>query len=113
MNTGNDADNWIFPGIIGKVPVRDYGIDGLNVHVDHTSTGTVYFVSADKETPFPEHSHAEQWTIVVSGECRVTMNGETKIYRKGDTYRLPANVPHQITLGAGYAEVDYVDDLND
>ena len=67
MNTGNDAHNWIFPGIIGKVPVRDYGIDGLNVHVDHTSTGTVYFVSADKETPFPEHSHAEQWTIVVSG----------------------------------------------
>ena len=41
------------------------------------------------------------------------MNGETKIYRKGDTYRLPANVPHQITLGAGYAEVDYVDDPND
>ena len=113
MNTGNDTHNWIFPGIIGKVPVRDYGIDGLNVHVDHTSTGTVYFVSADKETPFPEHSHAEQWTIVVSGECRVTMNGETKIYRKGDTYRLPANVPHQITLGAGYAEVDYVDDPND
>ena len=21
MNTGNDAHNWIFPGIIGKVPI--------------------------------------------------------------------------------------------
>ena len=113
MDTDGETLDSIFPEVIGKIPTRDYGIDGLHVHVDHTPRGTVYFVSADKETPFPEHSHAEQWTIVVSGACRVTMNGETRVYRKGDTYRLPANVPHQITLGAGYAEVDYVDDPND
>lgn len=52
--------NKIFPDIIDKVPSRDYGIEGLTVHVDHTSTGTVYFVSAEKEVPFPEHAHAAQ-----------------------------------------------------
>ena len=103
----------MFSKIIQKVPLRDYGIDGLEVRADHTSTGTVYFVSAKKEVAFPTHSHAEQWTIVVSGECRFTMDGETKIYRAGETYRIPAGVPHQITLGAGYSEVDYVDDPND
>ena len=103
----------MFPEIIDKVPRRDYGIDGLKVHVDHTSTGTVYFVSAEKEVVFPEHAHAAQWTIVVSGECKFTANGETKIFKQGDTYFIPAGLPHQITLGAGYSEVDYVDDPND
>ncbi|MBO5589187.1 MAG: cupin domain-containing protein [Anaerovibrio sp.] len=82
----------VFPDIIDKVPVRDYGIDGLSVHVDHTSTGTVYFVSAEKEVPFPEHSHAAQWTVVVSGKCLFTANGETKTYQQGDTYFIPAGL---------------------
>jgi quercetin dioxygenase-like cupin family protein len=103
----------MFPDIIQKIPLRDYSIDGLEVHVDHTSIGTVYFVSTTKEIIFPVHSHAEQWSIVVRGECRFTMNGETKIYRQGDTYRIPAGVPHQITLSANYSEVDYVADPND
>ncbi len=103
----------VFADIIKKVPVRDYGIDGLEVHVDHTSTGTVYFVSAEKEVVFPEHSHAAQWTVVVSGQCLFTAEGKTVTYKKGDTYLIPAGLKHQITLCAGYAEVDYVDDPND
>ena len=100
----------MFHEIIKKVPSRDYGIEGLEVHVDHTSTGTVYFVSAEKEVIFPEHSHAAQWTIVVSGSCTFKANGEEKIYKAGETYFIPANLKHQITLHAGYSEVDYVDD---
>ena len=100
----------MFPDIIKKVPLRDYGIDGLTTHVDHTSTGTVYFVSAEKEIVFPEHAHAAQWTIVVSGSCTFTANGESKVYSAGETYFIPAGLRHQITLHAGYSEVDYVDD---
>lgn len=100
----------VFADIIKKVPERNYGIDGLEVHVDHTSTGTVYFVSAEKEVVFPEHAHKAQWTVVVSGECRFTANGKTCTYKKGDTYFIPEGMRHQITLCPGYSEVDYVDD---
>ena len=79
----------VFADIIKKVPERNYGIEGLEVHVDHTSTGTVYFVSAEKDVVFPEHAHKAQWTIVVSGECRFTANGKTCTYKKGDTYFIP------------------------
>ena len=103
----------MFPDIVKKMPSRDYGIDGLEVYVDHTSTGTIYFVSAKKEIVFPKHSHAAQWAVVVSGQCKFTANGETKIYKQGDTYFIPANLEHQITLGAGYSEIDYVDDPRD
>ena len=100
----------MFADIIKKVPSRDYGIDGLAVHVDHTSTGTVYFVSAAKKVVFPEHAHAAQWTIVVSGSCTFTADGESKVYSAGETYFIPAGLRHQITLHAGYSDVDYVDD---
>ena len=100
----------MFADFVKKVPTRNYGIDGLEVHVDHTSTGTVYFVSAEKEVVFPEHSHAAQWTIVVTGSCTFIANGEKKVYNAGETYMIPAGLKHQITLHAGYSEVDYVDD---
>ncbi len=103
----------MFPDIVKKIPTKDYGIDGLEVHSDHTSTGTIYYVYAAKEVAFPRHSHAAQYTIVVSGECKFSANGETKIYKKGDTYLIPEGLEHQITLGAGYAEIDYVDDPKD
>ena len=103
----------MFHEIIKKVPLRDYGIEGLEVHVDHISTGTVYFVNAEKEVVFPEHSHAAQWTIVVTGSCTFTANGESKVYNAGETYFIPAGLKHQITLHAGYSEVDYVDDPRD
>ena len=109
----------MFADIIKKVPVRDYGIDGLTaltgleVHVDHTSTGTVYFVTANKEVVFPEHSHAAQCTIVVTGSCTFTADGKSTTYSAGETYFIPAGLKHQITLHAGYSEVDYVDDPRD
>ena len=58
----------VFPEIINNVPLRDYGIPGLEVRVDHTSTGTIYFVHAKEEIAFPEHAHAAQFTAVVSGK---------------------------------------------
>lgn len=101
------------PDIIKKMPRRDYGISGLHVYVDHTPAATIYYVETEKEIAFPEHTHAEQFTTVINGYCDLTMQGVTVRYKKGDSYRIPANIPHQITLSAGYAEVDYVDDPND
>ncbi|MBR1908611.1 cupin domain-containing protein [bacterium] len=98
----------LFTQIIKNIPSVDYGLNGLEVHRSHTKEGTMYFVTAHEEVEFSVHSHAEQWTIVISGECTYTANGETKIYKKGDTYTIPANIPHQITLHKGYSEVDYV-----
>lgn len=103
----------LFTLIIKNIPLVDYGLNGLEVHRSHTKEGTMYFVTAHEEVKFPVHSHAEQWTIVLSGECTFTANEETKVYKKGDIYTIPANIPHQITLHKGYSEVDYVNDPND
>lgn len=120
--------------IIFQYPMNRYGVPGLlKLYIDKVmehgraygsqgtalegkafiaslTTDTVYFASATKEVVFPEHSHAAQWTIVVSGSCTFTANGESKVYSAGETYFIPAGLRHQITLHAGYSEVDYVDD---
>ncbi len=103
----------MFSEIISRVPLRDYGQPGLEVRADHTSTGTAYFVRATQEVAFPTHAHAEQWTIVVSGECELTLQGRTTTYRQGDSYRIPSGERRSIVLRAGYSEVDYVDAPND
>ena len=102
-----------FPKIIHKIPKRDYGIPGLHVYVDHTAQATIYYVETEQEVTFPEHKHAEQFTIVVNGFCELTIDGKSTRYEKGDSYSIPADTLHTIYLSAGYAEVDYVDDPND
>lgn len=97
-----------FPDIMNQLPVKDYGIEGLIVHADNSAMGETYFVYAEKEVIFPEHSHGAQWTVVLSGKCDFTADGKTTVYSKGDTYLIPAGKRHQITLHPGYAEMDYV-----
>lgn len=85
-----------FPDFVGKLPKIDYGIEGLIVHADRGGCGETYFVYAGKEIAFPEHSHGAQWTVVIQGKCDFTANGETRVYKKGDTYNIPGGMRHQI-----------------
>ena len=38
----------IFPDIIKSIPQKDYGIEGLIVHEDHTSQGTIFLSKLKK-----------------------------------------------------------------
>ena len=47
---------------------------------------------------YPPHTHAEHLTlgIVEDGSVCIVMDGAPKIYRKGDEFRIPPNVLHEI-----------------
>lgn len=97
-----------FPDFVNQLPKLDYGLDGLVVHADTSALGETYFVYAEKEIVFPEHSHGAQFTVVLSGKCDFTADGKTTAYSQGDVYLIYAGQRHQITLHPGYAEMDYV-----
>jgi len=44
--------------------------------------------------------------VVLEGEVVLVMGGETKVFRKGDYYHIPAGVPHSAKLAAGTAFID-------
>ncbi len=47
---------------------------------------------------YPPHTHAEHLTlgIVEEGSVCIVMNGESKIYGKGDEFKIPPDVLHEI-----------------
>jgi len=68
--------------------------------------GQVGFAQVAQETFVPEHAHEGQWGVVLEGEVVLVMGGETKVFRKGDYYHIPAGVPHSAKLAAGTAFID-------
>ena len=60
----------------------------------------------------PPHSHGEQWGIVVQGEMDLTVGGETKRYRAGDSYHIPAGVEHGATFLTHFRAIDVFADVD-
>src|SRR5688572_32832628 len=49
----------------------------------------------------PEHLHPnEQLGVVVKGSMTFTIGGERRELVAGDTYNIPASVPHTVTAGS-------------
>jgi quercetin dioxygenase-like cupin family protein len=52
-------------------------------------------VAFEPNTPTPIHHHVEQQiAIVLSGELKLTVGGETRAMHAGDCVVIPPNVPH-------------------
>ena len=46
----------------------------------------------------PEHAHGAQWGVVLEGSVEFTIDGETRTYRRGDTYFVPDQAPHSAVI---------------
>ena len=57
-------------------------------------------VDVDANTTIPMHSHLhEQAGTIISGELEITISGEKRVFKKGDTYIIPGNVQHEAVTG--------------
>jgi len=94
-----------FPNMITDLPQADIPIQGLNVYLLQATHHQVVFMSFEQDVAVPEHSHEDQWGVVLSGEIELTINGAKKSYTKGDAYFIPKNMPHSANIKAGYSDV--------
>lgn len=54
----------------------------------------------------PNHSHAhEQVGAVLTGEMTLTIDGETRLLKPGDSYVIPGGLQHSATVGPDGAHV--------
>jgi quercetin dioxygenase-like cupin family protein len=68
------------------------GISGRYVHSENMTIG---FVSIDKGSVMPAHSHMhEQTTQVTSGKLEMTIDGVKKILEPGNITIIPSNAVH-------------------
>jgi len=73
------------------------GVIARTVDGENCSFGVV---DLEADSVVPEHQHAnEQLGIVVSGSVRFRVGDEERELGPGGTWRIPPNVPHEVTTG--------------
>ena len=72
--------------------------NGVSVRAVHGERITLGIVELDAGAVVPEHSHEnEQLGMVLSGSLTFRIGDESRELDPGDTYVIPANVPHEVT----------------
>lgn len=98
-----------FPDLILRLPQADIPIEGLRAYIAQGDHFQMVFMSFEKDTPVPAHSHAEQWEIVLEGMVDVTIDNELVRYRKGDRMHIPAGIVHSAFIHAGFCSMAFFD----
>lgn len=80
--------------------------DVVQSSVVRSEAGLVAFFTFLKDMELPMHAHGAQWGTVIEGEIAFTIGGETKLYRPGDSYAIPAGVEHGAMIKAGTRVID-------
>lgn len=101
-----------FADIITSLPRADVPIPGIKAYLFQGEDKQLVFMEFAEEVDVPEHSHAAQWGAVLKGEIALTVGGETNTYRPGDTYFIPAGVPHRARISAGSCLQDMFDQID-
>ena len=99
-----------FPDFIHRLPEIAVDLPGFTGRLLQARDHQAVLMSFDEDVVVPEHSHAEQWEFVVAGEVELTIDGVTRTYRTGDSFHIPAGVPHGGVVKAGYRAVAFFDE---
>ena len=75
-----------YPNCIKNLPKAKIPFEGENSQAGFFEIEPIGIV--------PPHSHGAQYGFVIEGEMLLTIGDETKLYKRGDSYFIPAGVVH-------------------
>jgi quercetin dioxygenase-like cupin family protein len=91
---------------IESVPVIDVWGEAVRARRVEGDRITLAVVELAPDAVVPGHQHeAEQLGIVIEGLVQFTLGEERRTLGPGGTWRIPSNVPHQVTAGPAGATV--------
>jgi quercetin dioxygenase-like cupin family protein len=102
--------NDFFPGIITKLPQADIPFPGVRGWLSQAENHQLVFFEIEAIGEVAEHTHGAQWGTVFDGEMDLTIGGETRTFRKGDSYYIPAQVPHSALFRKKTFLMDFFED---
>lgn len=100
----------MLPDIIRRLPEADIPFDGIRGWLSQADDHQVVFFEIEPVGKVPEHAHGAQWGMVIEGDMDLTIAGETRNYRKGDTYYIPRNVVHAARFNTKTWVIDFFED---
>ena len=103
-----------YPDFINAFPSIDvpFPEDVVQTAVVRSDAGLVVFFSFLKDMELPLHSHGAQWGTVVEGQIELTIGNETKIFKAGDSYSIPAGVEHGARIKSGTRVIDVFEEAD-
>ncbi len=99
-----------FPEMIRGLPEIAIPIAGIRGWLLQGGQTQAVFLDIAAEAEVPRHAHCAQWGVVVTGEMTLTIGDETRTYRAGDWYYIPAGVDHGATFPTRVNAIDVFDD---
>jgi quercetin dioxygenase-like cupin family protein len=84
-----------YPEIITRLPEADISIKGIKAYILQGEKHQLVFFEIGPSAQVPEHNHDyDQWGMMIEGKMELTIEGETRICKKGDEYVIPAHAKH-------------------
>jgi len=99
-----------YPEMIRGLPEIDIPIEGIRGWLLQSKDKQVVFFDIEPIGEMPAHSHCAQWGLMIQGEMKLTIGGDTKVYRKGDWYYIPSGVIHSATFLKRVNAIDFFND---
>lgn len=96
-----------WPDFVCALPEAELPFAGLRGWLLQSDAGQVLFMEADGEVIVAEHSHGNQWGVVIDGTIDLTIGDVTRTYAKGETYVIPGGTLHRARIHAGFQAIDY------
>ena len=104
--------NPFYPEIISDLPEADIPFDGVKGWLSQAEDHQIVFFEIEPIGEVTAHMHGAQWGVVFEGEMEFTIGGETKTYRKGDHYFVPAGVLHSAVFNTKTWLMDFFADAH-
>ncbi len=97
------------PDMINRHPIADIPLDGVNSRLIQAGLQQFVFMEFDRNVEVPAHSHNAQWGVVLAGQIELTVEGQTMILRKGDTYFIEKGKIHSAKIKKGFRDLELFD----
>jgi quercetin dioxygenase-like cupin family protein len=101
-----------YPKMITDLPKADILFEGVEGWLLQAKEMQVLFFQIQKPGTVPEHSHGAQWGIVVQGELTLVIGGVQGVYKRGDSYYIPAGSPHSAIFNSPCKVIDFFADVD-
>jgi len=99
-----------YPEMLRELPEIDISLPGVTGWLIQSSDRQVVLFEIEPIGKIPEHTHGAQWGILLDGEMKLTIGDNTKIFRKGETYFIPAGVVHAAEFLTKVRVIDFFED---
>lgn len=102
----------LYPEFIRNLPEANLPIEKVVGYLFQGERGQICFFEFEPPNEVPAHSHGDQWGVVLEGEMLLTVDGETRLMQKGDSYYIPAGVVHSAKFEKPCKVLDFFADAN-